>query len=146
MGEPLPKKLYVLSLDGGGAKGFYTLGALKEIEALTGLKLCEQFDLVFGTSTGAIIATMVGLGYTVDDMLAQYREHVVKITGRWLSSRKSAALKSMSITQVRDIGNLRRQHLPSAHWSTRNTVGPGSLPGLVALGRPKCAKLILYCP
>jgi patatin-like phospholipase/acyl hydrolase len=38
----------VLSLDGGGAKGFYTLGALTEIEALIGGKLCEKFDLIFG--------------------------------------------------------------------------------------------------
>jgi patatin-like phospholipase/acyl hydrolase len=41
-----------------GAKGFYTLGALKEIEGLTGGKLWERFDLVFGTSTGAIIAAL----------------------------------------------------------------------------------------
>jgi uncharacterized protein len=29
----------ILSLDGGGAKGFYTLGALKVIEALVGAPL-----------------------------------------------------------------------------------------------------------
>ena len=42
----------VLSLDGGGAKGFYTLGVLKEIEAMVGQSICERFDLIFGTSTG----------------------------------------------------------------------------------------------
>jgi hypothetical protein len=32
-----PSKWYrILSLDGGGAKGFYTLGVLKQIEALLG--------------------------------------------------------------------------------------------------------------
>ena len=57
MDDPLHESsCRVLSLDGGGAKGFYTLGALKEIEALIGGKLCERFDLVFGTSTGAVIA------------------------------------------------------------------------------------------
>ena len=97
MGDPLRKNLCrVLSLDGGGAKGFYTLGALKEIEGLTGGKLWERFDLVFGTSTGAIIAALVGLGYSVDDMVALYREHVVKIMGRLLPYRKSAALKELS--------------------------------------------------
>ena len=50
----------VLSLDGGGAKGFYTLGVLKEIEALVGMRLCEKFDLIYGTSTGAIIAALLG--------------------------------------------------------------------------------------
>ena len=97
MGDPLHKNLCrVLSLDGGGAKGSYTLGALKEIEGLTGGKLCERFDLVFGTSTGAIIAALVGLGYSVDDMVTLYREHVVKIMGRLLPFRKSAALEELS--------------------------------------------------
>lgn len=36
-GEPIQDdKFRILSLDGGGAKGFYTLGVLKEIEALLG--------------------------------------------------------------------------------------------------------------
>jgi patatin-like phospholipase/acyl hydrolase len=43
----------ILSLDGGGAKGFYTLGVLKEIEALVQRPLHEAFGLIFGTSTGA---------------------------------------------------------------------------------------------
>jgi predicted acylesterase/phospholipase RssA len=46
--EPTPFR--VLASDGGGAKGFYTLGALKEIEALVGRRLCEKFGLIYGTS------------------------------------------------------------------------------------------------
>lgn len=34
-GDRQGKRCRILSLDGGGAKGFYTLGALKEIEGLT---------------------------------------------------------------------------------------------------------------
>lgn len=46
----------ILSLDGGGAKGFYTLGVLKEIEGMVGGgPLCEKFDLVFGTRGGRIL-------------------------------------------------------------------------------------------
>ena len=41
----------ILSLDGGGTKGFYTIGVLKELEAMAGGLLCEHFDLIFGTST-----------------------------------------------------------------------------------------------
>jgi hypothetical protein len=33
----------------------YTLGVLNKIEGSVGGKLCEKFDLVFGTSTGAIM-------------------------------------------------------------------------------------------
>jgi patatin-like phospholipase/acyl hydrolase len=46
------KHFRVLSLDGGGAKGVYTLGVLKEVEAMANAPLYEVFDLVFGTSTG----------------------------------------------------------------------------------------------
>jgi patatin-like phospholipase/acyl hydrolase len=44
----------ILALDGGGAKGFYTLGILKEIEAMINQPLYEKFNLIFGTSTCAI--------------------------------------------------------------------------------------------
>src|SRR5438128_1449995 len=52
----------ILALDGGGAKGFYTLGVLEEVEALAGSSLSARFDLIFGTSTGAIIAALLALG------------------------------------------------------------------------------------
>jgi patatin-like phospholipase/acyl hydrolase len=66
--SPEPKVFRVLSLDGGGAKGFYTLGALMEIEALVGCRLCEKFNLIYGTSTGAIITALLGLGKPVDEI------------------------------------------------------------------------------
>src|ERR1700736_4645608 len=69
----------VLSLDGGGAKGFYTLGVLKEIEGLIKCPLYQRFDLVFGTSTGAIIAALIALGHTVDEIHDLYKEHVPTI-------------------------------------------------------------------
>jgi patatin-like phospholipase/acyl hydrolase len=91
-----PSIFRVLSLDGGGAKGFYTLGALKEIEALVGCRLCEKFDLIYGTSTGSIIAALLGLGKTVDEIEVLYRKHVVTVMARWLPSRKTAALEALA--------------------------------------------------
>jgi patatin-like phospholipase/acyl hydrolase len=92
-----PEKLFrVLSLDGGGAKGFYTLGVLKEIEGLIDGRLNERFDLVYGTSTGAIIAALICLGYSVDEILNLYREHVVRVMARWLPGAKTAALQELS--------------------------------------------------
>jgi uncharacterized protein len=44
----------VLTLDGGGAKGFYTLGVLREIEGLVGMRLHQKFDLIFGTSASLL--------------------------------------------------------------------------------------------
>lgn len=84
----------VLSLDGGGAKGVYSLGVLKEVEALAGDRLCEVFDLIFGTSTGAIIASMLALGWTVDEVLVAYNKHVPPIMRANSPDAKSAALEN----------------------------------------------------
>jgi patatin-like phospholipase/acyl hydrolase len=86
----------ILSLDGGGAKGLYTLGVLKEIEGAIGVRLCERFDLVYGTSTGAIIAALVCLGFSVDDIAKLYRQHVVAIMARVRPEAKSAALAELA--------------------------------------------------
>ena len=60
---------YILSLDGGGSLGVYTLGVLVEIERLLAKPLHETFELVYGTSTGAIIASMIALGDDVADTI-----------------------------------------------------------------------------
>jgi uncharacterized protein len=51
---------------------FYTLGVLKQIEAMAG-PLHKKFDIVFGTSTGSIIAALICLGEPVDEILALYK-------------------------------------------------------------------------
>lgn len=90
------KPYRVLSLDGGGAKGFYTLGVLKEVEALVGEPLHQRFDLIYGTSTGAIIAALLCLGKSADEILALYKEHVVKIMAHKSKHKKSAALAGLA--------------------------------------------------
>jgi predicted acylesterase/phospholipase RssA len=82
----------LLALDGGGAKGFYTLGVLTEIEAMVGHPLCESFDLIFGTSTGAIIAALLALGKRLDEIHVLYKEHVPKIMRPASRQERSAAL------------------------------------------------------
>ncbi|MVT00653.1 patatin-like phospholipase family protein [Devosia marina] len=92
----MDRKIFrILSLDGGGAKGFYTLGVLKEVEALAGKKLHEQFDLIYGTSTGAIITALLGLGYSVSNIIDLYRLHVVSVMAARGRQRKSAALAKL---------------------------------------------------
>jgi uncharacterized protein len=86
----------VLSLDGGGAKGFYTLGVLKELEGLIGSPLCEKFDLIYGTSTGAIIAALTVLGYRIDAIHALYIEHLPKIMGAQSRTEKSRMLAELA--------------------------------------------------
>jgi len=57
----------ILSLDGGGVRGLSSLLILREImngiaddSADEGLKPCQYFDLIGGTSTGGLIAIMLG--------------------------------------------------------------------------------------
>ncbi len=112
---PVPKRLLtreyrkdgvfrVLSLDGGGAKGFYTLGVLKEIEGMLKCPLYQCFDLVFGTSTGSIIGTLIALGYEIDEILELYRTHVPGVLSPWFASGRSEALKKLGEEIFQDAG------------------------------------------
>jgi hypothetical protein len=73
-----PKR--ILALDGGGLRGILTLGILKKIETVLGeryaepdnFRLCHYFDLISGTSTGAIIAATLAVGWTVDQIHEKY--------------------------------------------------------------------------
>ncbi|MEG3146530.1 patatin-like phospholipase family protein [Sphingomonas sp. RT2P30] len=94
----------ILSLDGGGAKGFYTLGVLREVEAHLGKPLHEAFDLVFGTSTGAIIASLIALGRTVAEIRELYAEHVVKVMKASGMAAKTAALSDLATEVYGNVG------------------------------------------
>lgn len=89
-----PDVCRILTLDGGGAKGMYSLGVLKEVEAQAGKPLCEVFDLIYGTSTGSIIGAMLGLGWSVSTILEKYMENVPSIMRAKSAADKSAALKT----------------------------------------------------
>jgi patatin-like phospholipase/acyl hydrolase len=85
--SPTPKK--ILSLDGGGIRGALTLGYLKKLEDILkekfsnqpDFRLCDYFDLVGGTSTGAIIAALLAIGKTVDEVTKFYMDIGGKIFG-----------------------------------------------------------------
>lgn len=94
--EPEANLFRVLTLDGGGAKGFYTLGVLKEIEAMIGCPLHEKFNLVFGTSTGAIIASLIALGHSVDSIIELYRQHVPTLMRKTCASGRTKALQALA--------------------------------------------------
>ncbi|ORY10130.1 acyl transferase/acyl hydrolase/lysophospholipase [Clohesyomyces aquaticus] len=75
----------LLSLDGGGVRGLSTLHILKSIMdwlneerekvGLLSVKPCEVFDLIGGTSTGGLIAIMLGrLEMDVDACIEAYIE------------------------------------------------------------------------
>lgn len=86
----------ILCLDGGGAKGFYTLGILRELEAALGKPLTTCFQAIYGTSTGAIIASLIGLGKSAKEALSLYQEHVPRILGPKNAKGRSAELKRVA--------------------------------------------------
>jgi predicted patatin/cPLA2 family phospholipase len=91
-------KFRILSLDGGGAKGFYTLGVLREIEAMLNCPLYKRFDLVYGTSTGSIIASLIALGYEVEEIHRLYKDHVPTVMKEQSLAGKSKALSTLADT------------------------------------------------
>ena len=92
---PTGQPCRILALDGSGAKEFYPLGVLKQLEALTG-PLHERFDLIFETSTGAIIAALLALGKPVSEFRELYRKHVPRVMRPLARRSKSAALKRLA--------------------------------------------------
>jgi patatin-like phospholipase/acyl hydrolase len=70
-------------LDGGGVRGALTLGILERVEALLRERqgagredfvLADYFDFIGGTSTGAIIASMLAWGCSVEEVKGRYQK------------------------------------------------------------------------
>ena len=83
----------ILVLDGGGSKGVYTIGVLKELEKKLGDRLYKHFNLVYGTSTGAIIASLIALGEDINTVENLYFELVPKIMSGYSKKEKSNKLR-----------------------------------------------------
>ncbi len=77
----------ILSLDGGGVRGLFSLQILKRMETLLqerfperpNMKLGDYFDLIAGTSVGAIIGTLLSWGYTVENIHDFCQTHLTNI-------------------------------------------------------------------
>ena len=65
----------ILSLSGGGIRGIFQAVYLREIEALIGKPVRGCFDLIAGTSTGAIIALGVALGTDLSKIVELFEIH-----------------------------------------------------------------------
>jgi len=68
-------KKRILALDGGGIRGLMTVQMLKELESVIqqktnnpNAKIRDYFDLIGGTSTGAILAGAIAIGKTADEL------------------------------------------------------------------------------
>lgn len=104
----------LLSLDGGGVRGLSSLIILQQVMKAVNPdsppKPCDYFDMIGGTSTGGLIAIMLGrLQMTVDECIAAYtslsnkvfeKKHHrftlgLKVQGRFSSTELEKVVKEM---------------------------------------------------
>src|SRR5690606_35318780 len=88
MEKELTKKFKILSIDGGGIRGLIPAKVLAELEAELQKeepekKLHEYFDLICGTSTGAILAIGISLGIPAKDLAKFYEDNAKLIFPRF---------------------------------------------------------------
>ncbi|HEX7197803.1 MAG TPA: patatin-like phospholipase family protein [Candidatus Limnocylindria bacterium] len=62
----------ILSIDGGGVRGIIPAVLLASLERSTGRPTRETFDLVAGTSTGAVLAAGIAAGIPADRLVSLY--------------------------------------------------------------------------
>jgi patatin-like phospholipase/acyl hydrolase len=69
----------ILTIDGGGIRGAMSVEILAKIESLVSKKkgdtLSDYFDYISGTSTGAILAAGLSLGWSVDKLRQFYEKY-----------------------------------------------------------------------
>ncbi|TMA63527.1 MAG: patatin [Deltaproteobacteria bacterium] len=119
----------ILALDGGGIHGLFSVQILARVEQLfraeygkPELVLGEVFDLFAGTSTGAIIATCLSWGMTVDEIEDLYvskgRDMFVKepLYRRWKAKYRPDAIAGL----FRDVFSEDPEHkIPSLLGTSR---------------------------
>lgn len=65
----------VLALSGGGFLGFYTAVVLEALEARAGVPLGRRFDLLAGTSIGAVLALALAFEVPMSELVTLFKEH-----------------------------------------------------------------------
>ncbi len=116
-----PKR--ILALDGGGIRGALCIGILEKIEAQLKERykethpefvLADYYDMIGGTSTGAIIATCLAKGMSVAEVKDLYLNMGKTIFSSW----KKKLPKWLSF--VKSIAEIIEILCSSAHFSVKN--------------------------
>ena len=74
MGDRVSGRCQVLALDGGGLKGLFSAAVLAAVEEDLSVVLADHFDLIAGTSTGALVALGLGAGLRPQEIVDFYVE------------------------------------------------------------------------
>lgn len=137
---PRSSDVKILSLNGGGARGLFTINVLAEIERIieqntgqSGVKAGDYFDLIVGTSIGGILALGLASGKSARELEAVFRVQAPLIfpsSRPWVKKLRAAfsaryrsqplfdAVVSMIGTEVTFNDLTRRVMLPTVNLST----------------------------
>lgn len=102
------ERTQLLALSGGGYRGLFTVRLLERIEEHYQRKIIDCFDLVAGTSVGALIAAAVAQGIPARSIREAFQEQGVQIFKRGL------------FTSLRRV--MRAPYRPAAIIATLNTL------------------------
>lgn len=107
---PTGRMFRILALDGGGLRGTFTAAVLAQWDEMLNPGgnngLVKHFDLVAGTSTGAILAIGLALGLPPAKILDFYRTQGPQIFARdrwlrhWLKSKHDSATLRATLAEV----------------------------------------------
>jgi len=76
---PGQKGLRILCLDGGGSRGMVAVSLVKGlVEAMDGVEVADSFDIIAGTSTGGIIAFLVGMRKESSELAVERYDALIK--------------------------------------------------------------------
>lgn len=107
---PSGRMFRILALDGGGIRGAFTAAVLAKWDEMLGAgggnNLVKNFDLVAGTSTGAILAIGLGLGVKPLEILDFYRTEGPNIFPKnrelrhWLKSKNDSTSLRQTLKKI----------------------------------------------
>lgn len=90
------EKIKVLALNGGGARGLYTISVLAKLEEiiedqyqLQDVKIGDYFDLITGTSIGGILALGLASGKSARELQAKFEQSAPLIFPEWRFKRQN---------------------------------------------------------
>lgn len=108
MSKQSGENFYILALDGGGARGIYPACVLASVERNLGKPIKDCFDLITGTSTGAIIAGAAAAGVEMSTVVDLFDKEAPQV----FRSRRSGLGLVRSKYARQSLEQLVKEYLP----------------------------------